>query len=170
MTDDTHTWQCPDCPKKNSLAVWKCICGHVRKKPERGEGGGKDRRFCSFISASGRQCPLPGDVSDRIGADAAGYCSGHLKDRTGPIAEQIFDDNVRNYSDIIARLKGNDLLTWWNKEGRAQSEQSRAAKPAVDEAAEAERRRLEAEQLADEARIEREAVQLESGAFPDEQF
>lgn len=170
MTDDRYTWTCRECDAENDARKFKCICGATRPKEGHRPGVDLDRRFCSFVSVSGQQCPLPGDMSERIGSDKM-YCSGHLKDKAGPIAEQIYEDNVKNYSQIMATLKSKDLMTWWNsEEAQAQRAAQKAKAPPADDEAEKERRRKEAEQLAEEARIEREALQVESGAFPDDPF
>jgi hypothetical protein len=124
VNDETHTWQCPDCPKKNPISVWQCICGHKREKPNPRsyDGTGLDRRLCSYMS-NGKQCPLPGDMSDSIKNDQRRWCSGHLRHSLGPIAEQIYDENVQNFENIMARLRdSNDLMGWWQ---RQQAEQKR---------------------------------------------
>lgn len=171
MTDDTHQWECAECEAKNALSMHTCRLCKARRPEQRinHAKGARDPRFCSFVSANGMQCPLPGDLQHR--AEGQRWCVGHFKDPIGAIAEQVFDDAWRNQSAIMAKTKaGNDLLAWWESEGRAQREKEKVKTPPVDEVAEAERRRQEVEQIAAEAVAERAAIQTESGAFPDESF
>lgn len=168
MSDDSHTWQCPDCPKKNPLSVWKCICGYEQPKFKRqASDGTRDHRLCHYVSAAGRQCPLPGDISTDGGREPKKWCSGHREHSMGRLAEQIYEDNVRNYPEIMARIKAsNDLLGWYEKEGRARDERLKAE--SLAKKTEQNDRMSKNETHISEEAAERAAIQDEG--FSDERF
>jgi hypothetical protein len=149
---DGYKWKRPKCENDNAMKLWKC--GHCkayeRPRPKGGQYDAFDRnpQLCHFLSANGRQCPLPGVVSHEIGKDARRWCSGHLKDQSGPVAEQIYDDNVRNYDQIVAQRKDNfhnDPVGWMQRH-RPEVTPGKKTEP---EAAlqDAEQRKRQAEEL-----------------------
>jgi hypothetical protein len=152
---DGYSWVCPKCENKNALKLW--TCGHCKsyKRPRPTsqrpmDGVDTDPRLCSYKSVAGKQCPLPGDASDVIGKDRPGWCGGHMKNKTGPEAEQVYRDNCENYEAIMAGIRGsfhNDPIGWVQRnrpELLAPSQKPDAPAPTAQEA---EQRKRQAEEL-----------------------
>lgn len=155
MTDDAHTWECPDCQASLPIGILKCKrCGYVQTKAQaaaQAKGVEINQKFCSYVSMqTGKQCPLPGDISHSI--KGSRYCGDHVKNPSGPEAEMIYRENVQNYAQIMSDMKNDfhhDPVAWYAR-NKDTLEAARA------------KNYLKTSQPDTEADEEREAIQNES--------
>lgn len=108
MSDDTHQWECPGCTLMNDNRLTKCQrCKEPRPDSvvERPTEKPLNPQLCCFVSTrTGKQCPLPGDMSKSCSPKAKRYCLGHFRAQDHVEAEQVYDDIVANLDKIKAEM------------------------------------------------------------------
>jgi hypothetical protein len=107
MSDDTHKWECAECEFSNDVRITACQrCRTPRPDIKADKETALKHGFCSFVSTrTGRQCPLPGDISLFISKKPKFYCAGHYRTNNIIEAEQAYDDAVAHCDEIISAIK-----------------------------------------------------------------